>query len=66
MNDLHNDYLKDEHLEDEDEEELHLQSEKSMFLGIKLIRGSLPLLMRNFRCRLWTISTVFRRNRVCL
>jgi hypothetical protein len=54
MTDIHNDYLKDEHLEDEEEDELNLRSQKSNLSLRQTTIGTHRLLTKSYRSASWS------------
>ena len=54
MADIHNDYLKDEHLEDDEEDGLNLRSQKSTLSLRQTTTETHRLLTKSYRAASWS------------
>jgi len=59
MTDIHTDYLKEDHFEDDEDEELNIEHQKSNSSYMKIITRKKKLLMNNYKtisCSKWSSS----------
>lgn len=64
MNDIHSDYLKDEHFEDEEDEELNMNSQKSKNLLTKPFPGKSRLKTMNWKIAFCKKCSKLNKNKV--
>jgi hypothetical protein len=53
MTDIHTEYLKEDHFEDDDDEELNIEPQKSIQYNIQIISSKRNLLMSNYKRLSW-------------